>query len=194
MGQVNAMSSIVVTAAPDKVLAALADYETVRPRILSEQYLDYKVVEGGQGDGTVAQWTLKATEKRSRNVKATVTVDGNVITEKDANSSLVTTWTVAPNGTGTTVTTLTQWQGATGIGGFFERTFAPKGLQRIQAQVLDNLKRELVYLILHHRDGVVPSPVRRLLSWAGNDPPQFGECGVSAFPVVAVNSEPRLPG
>ncbi|MCY4666534.1 MAG: SRPBCC family protein, partial [Rhodococcus sp.] len=33
---------------------------------------------------------------------------------------------------------------ATGIGGFFERTFAPKGLQRIQAQVLDNLKRELV--------------------------------------------------
>ncbi|MET3957196.1 hypothetical protein ABIE52_004062 [Rhodococcus sp. OAS809] len=73
-----------------------------------------------------------------------MTVDGNVITEKDANSSLVTTWTVAPNGTGTTVTTLTQWQGATGIGGFFERTFAPKGLQRIQAQVLDNLKRELV--------------------------------------------------
>ena len=144
MGQVNAMSSTVVTAAPDKVLAALSDYETVRPRILSEQYLDYKVVEGGQGDGTVAQWTLKATEKRSRNVKATVTVDGNVITEKDANSSLVTTWTIAPNGTGTTVTTLTQWQGATGIGGFFERTFAPKGLQRIQAQVLDNLKRELV--------------------------------------------------
>ncbi|MCY4670736.1 MAG: SRPBCC family protein, partial [Rhodococcus sp.] len=68
MGQVNAMSSTVVTAAPDKVLAALSDYETVRPRILSEQYLDYKVVEGGQGDGTVAQWTLKATEKRSRNV------------------------------------------------------------------------------------------------------------------------------
>ncbi len=34
------------------------------------------------------------------------------------------------------MTTLTQWQGATGIGGFFERTFAPKGLQRIQAQVL----------------------------------------------------------
>ena len=46
MGQVNAMSSTVVTAAPDKVLAALSDYETVRPRILSEQYLDYKVVEG----------------------------------------------------------------------------------------------------------------------------------------------------
>ena len=42
------------------------------------------------------------------------------------------------------MTTLTQWQGATGIGGFFERTFAPKGLQRIQAQGLDNLKRELV--------------------------------------------------
>ncbi len=143
MGQVNAMSSTVVPHTPEQVLAALSDYETVRPRILSEQYLDYKVLSGGQGNGTVAEWTLQATEKRSRNVKATVTVEGNVITEKDANSSMVTTWTVAPNGTGTTVTTLTQWQGATGIGGFFERTFAPKGLQRIQATVLDNLKREL---------------------------------------------------
>ncbi|MDI9916272.1 SRPBCC family protein [Rhodococcus sp. IEGM 1379] len=143
MGQVSAMSSIVVATAPEKVLAALTDYETVRPRILSEQYLDYNVVEGGQGNGTVVRWTLKATEKRSRNVESTVTVDGNVITEKDANSSLVTTWTVAPNGAGTTVTTLTQWKGATGIGGFFERTFAPKGLQSIQKKVLDNLKREL---------------------------------------------------
>lgn len=143
MGQVSAMSSMVVATSPEKVLAALVDYETVRPRILSEEYHDYQVVEGGQGDGTVVVWTLQATEKRSRNVKSTVTVEGNVVTEKDANSSLVTTWTVAPNGDGTTVTTLTQWKGATGIGGFFERTFAPKGLQRIQAKVLGNFKREL---------------------------------------------------
>lgn len=144
MGQVSAMSSVVVTAAPDVVLAALSDYETVRPRILSEQYLDYRVLEGGQGSGTVAEWTLAATEKRSRNIKVSVRVDGNVITEKDANSSLVTTWTVAPNGTGSTVTTLTQWNGAAGIGGFFERLFAPKGLQRIQMRVLENLRREVV--------------------------------------------------
>jgi carbon monoxide dehydrogenase subunit G len=143
VGQVSASSSITVAATPEKVLAALSDYETVRPRILSEQYRDYRVLEGGQGTGTVAQWTLKATEKRSRDIKATVTVAGDTITETDANSSLVTTWMVAPSGSGSTVTTTTQWKGAGGIGGFFEKTFAPLGLKKIQATVLANLEREL---------------------------------------------------
>lgn len=143
MAQVSASSSITIAQAPDQVLAALADYETVRPRILPEQYLDYTVVEGGQGNGTVAQWTLQATSKRSRNVKATVTVNGSTIVERDANSSLVTTWTVAPSGAGSEVTTTTEWKGAGGIGGFFEKTFAPLGLKKIQAQTLANLEREV---------------------------------------------------
>lgn len=143
MAQVSASSSITIAQAPDQVLAALADYETVRPRILPEQYLDYTVVEGGQGNGTVAQWTLQATSKRSRNVKATVTVDGSRIVERDANSSMVTTWTVTPSGTGSEVTTTTEWKGAGGIGGFFEKTFAPLGLKKIQAQTLSNLEREV---------------------------------------------------
>ncbi|RDI28183.1 polyketide cyclase/dehydrase/lipid transport protein [Rhodococcus sp. AG1013] len=143
MAQVSASSSITTTAAPEQVLAALSDYETVRPRILPQQYLDYRVLEGGQGAGTVAQWTLQATEKRSRDIKASVTVAGHTITESDANSSLVTTWEVAPSGTGSTVTTTTEWKGAGGIGGFFERTFAPLGLRKIQEKTLSNLVREL---------------------------------------------------
>ncbi|WP_137726302.1 SRPBCC family protein [Prescottella subtropica] len=143
MAQVSASSSITTTASPEQALAALSDYETVRPRILPAQYRDYTVVEGGQGDGTVAQWTLQATESRSRNVKASVTVAGSTVTERDANSSMVTTWEVAPSGTGSTVTTTTQWQGAGGIGGFFERTFAPIGLRKIQEATLANLVREL---------------------------------------------------
>ncbi|NLV78556.1 MAG: SRPBCC family protein [Rhodococcus sp.] len=143
MAQVSASSSIQLAAAPEKVLEALADYETVRPRILSEQYRDYRVVSGGRGDGTVVHWILQATEKRQRDVQATVSVSGSTITETDANSSLVTTWSVVPNGTGSTVVTLTQWNGAGGIGGFFEKTFAPIGLRKIQQQVLANLKSEL---------------------------------------------------
>lgn len=143
MGQVSASSSITVSSTPEQTLAALSDYETVRPRILSEQYLDYRVLEGGQGNGTVAQWTLKATEKRSRDIKATITVAGNTVTETDANSSLVTRWVVEPAGAGSRVTTTTEWKGAGGIGGFFEKTFAPLGLKKIQAQVLENLKAEL---------------------------------------------------
>lgn len=143
MGQVSASSSVEVAAAPEAALAAVADYQTVRPRILTEQYSDYSVLAGGQGAGTVVAWSLKATEKRTRNVKATITVAGDTVTETDENSSMVTTWTVAPHGTGSTVTTTTTWKGAGGIGGFFEKTFAPLGLKKIQAGVLANLAREL---------------------------------------------------
>ncbi|MDQ1182324.1 carbon monoxide dehydrogenase subunit G [Rhodococcus sp. SORGH_AS303] len=143
MAKVSASSSLTISAAPDKVLAALSDYETVRPRILPEQYRDFAVVEGGQGDGTVARWVLQATEKRSRNVLATVSVSGATVTEKDANSSMVTTYLVAPSGSGSSVTTTTEWTGAGGVGGFFEKTFAPLGLKKIQAQLLQNLSRQV---------------------------------------------------
>lgn len=143
MGQVSASSSLQLAAAPDKVFEALADYETVRPRILSEHYRDYKLISGGKGEGTVVHWILQATEKRQRDVQAKITVSGSTITETDENSSMVTTWSVVPNGTGSTVVTLTQWNGAGGIGGFFEKTFAPIGLKKIQQQVLENLKNAL---------------------------------------------------
>ncbi|MEU1165734.1 hypothetical protein ABZ372_36915, partial [Streptomyces sp. NPDC005921] len=37
----------------------------------------------------------------------------------------------------------TTWQGAGGIGGFFEKTFAPKGLGRIYDGILDKLAAEV---------------------------------------------------
>ncbi|MGX1808725.1 SRPBCC family protein [Nocardia sp. NPDC055321] len=143
MGQVSASSSIVVTADPKRTLDAIADYESVRPRILSSHYRDYKVVEGGKGAGTVVEWTLQATEKRQRNVRAAITVSDSMVTERDSNSSMVTTWTVTPEGNGSLVTVRTSWKGAGGIGGIFEGIFAPLGLKKIQAEVLEKLKQEL---------------------------------------------------
>jgi hypothetical protein len=143
MAQVSASSTVLIDAAPDVVLAAVADYQTVRPKILSSHYSEYKVLEGGQGAGTVASWKLQATKSRVRDVKANVDVAGHTVIEKDANSSMITNWTVAPAGPGSSVTVKTSWQGAGGIGGFFEKTFAPLGLRRIQGEVLDNLKREV---------------------------------------------------
>jgi hypothetical protein len=104
-------------------------------------YRDYQVLEGGRGAGTVASWKLQATKSRVRDVKANVDVAGHTVIEKDANSSMVTNWTVAPAGPGSSVTVKTSWQGAGGIGGFFEKTFAPLGLKKIQAEVLENLKK-----------------------------------------------------
>ncbi|MDH3021391.1 polyketide cyclase [Gordonia sp. CNJ-863] len=143
MGQVSASQSIDITAAPDAVIGALADYTEVRPAILPAHYRDYKVISGGNGDGTVVHWILQATEKRQRDVQVTVSVTPDTVTERDANSTMVTTYTVAPSGSGSRVTTTTTWKGAGGIGGFFEKTFAPKGLNRIQAEVLGNLKKRL---------------------------------------------------
>ncbi|BBY86177.1 SRPBCC family protein [Mycolicibacterium tokaiense] len=143
MGQVTAASTVLIDATPEAVLAAVADYENVRPKILSAHYSEYKVLQGGQGAGTVVTWKLQATESRSRVVKADVDVAGRTVIEKDANSSLITNWTVAPAGTGSTLTTKTSWNGAGGIKGFFEKTFAPLGLKKIQAEVLANLKKEV---------------------------------------------------
>jgi hypothetical protein len=66
------------------------------------------------------------------------------LVESDANSSMVTTWTVLPAEAGvSTVRVRTTWNGAGGIGGFFERTFAPKGLRRVHEQLLERLETEL---------------------------------------------------
>lgn len=143
MGQVKATSTVLIHAEPAKVLDAVADYQTVRPKILSPQYSEYEVLEGGQGQGTVAKWRLQATESRVRNVQVNVDVAGHTVIEKDANSSMVINWTVAPAGPGSSVTITTTWTGAGGVKGFFEKTFAPLGLRKIQGDVLENLKKEL---------------------------------------------------
>src|SRR6201987_4037455 len=142
MGHVSAANTILINAYPTTVLSAVSDYQTVRPKILSSHYRDYQVLEGGQGQGTVAEWKLQATESRVRDVRANVDVAGHTVIEKDANSSMVTNWTVSPAGDGSTVTVKTSWDGAGGVKGFFEKTFAPLGLKKIQGEVLANLKKE----------------------------------------------------
>lgn len=143
MGQVSAANTVLISAEPAVVLEALADYQAVRPKILSPHYSGYQVLQGGRGQGTVAKWTLQATKSRVRDVQASVDVAGHTIIEKDANSSMVTNWTVAPAGPGCSVTVKTTWTGAGGVKGFFEKTFAPLGLKKIQGELLANLKKEV---------------------------------------------------
>lgn len=140
MGHVSAASTVLIDAEPAAVLNAIADYQGVRPKILSPHYHEYQVLEGGHGPGTVAKWKLQATKSRVRAIQANVDVAGHTVIEKDANSSMVTNWTVAPAGPGASVTVKTTWNGAGGVKGFFEKTFAPLGLRKIQAEVLTNLK------------------------------------------------------
>jgi hypothetical protein len=145
MSQVVATAEHVVRAPSERVITALADYADTRPRLLPAQFSDYGVEAGGQGAGTRVHWRFAATSKRVRDQLLTVTepVAGTLV-ESDANSSMVTTWTVHSADAGvTTVRVRTTWNGASGIGGFFERMFAPKGLQRVYGEILSRLDREL---------------------------------------------------
>ncbi|MFD5637153.1 SRPBCC family protein [Streptomyces sp. NPDC127077] len=141
MAQVEATTERVIAADAEAVFDALADYSGTRPKLLSEHFSEYEVREGGDGAGTLVHWKLQATSKRVRDCLLEVSepTDGELV-EKDRNSSMVTTWRVTPAGEGKSRVVVTSvWNGAGGIGGFFERTFAPKGLGRIYDTLLANL-------------------------------------------------------
>ncbi|AWN30772.1 MULTISPECIES: SRPBCC family protein [Streptomyces] len=141
MGQVEAITQREIAADPEDVFDALADYTGTRRQLLPEHFSEYEVREGGDGKGTLVHWKLQATSKRVRDCLLEVDepTDGQLV-EKDRNSSMVTTWVITPAGEGRAkVVVTTTWQGAGGIGGFFERTFAPKGLGRIYDSLLANL-------------------------------------------------------
>jgi hypothetical protein len=145
MSEVVATAERVVRAPAEQVRAALADYAGTRPRMLPEQFSDYRVESGGRGAGTRVHWRFAATSKRVRDQLVEVTEPtADSLVETDANSSMVTTWTVAAVDAGvSTVRIRTTWNGAGGIGGFFERTLAPKGLRRVYDSMLERLDAEL---------------------------------------------------
>ncbi|MFD9462202.1 SRPBCC family protein [Streptomyces sp. NPDC060027] len=144
MAQVEATTERVIAADAEAVFDALADYNGTRAKVLPEHFSEYEVREGGDGEGTLVHWKLQATSKRVRDCLLEVSepTDGELV-EKDRNSSMVTTWRVTPAGEGKSRVVVTSvWNGAGGIGGFFERTFAPKGLGRIYDVLLANLAKE----------------------------------------------------
>src|SRR5689334_10366743 len=113
MSEVVTTAEHVVRAPADQVLAALSDYEGARRRILPEQFSDYRVDVGGQGAGTRVHWRFAATSKRVRDQLMEVTQPSpGTLVERDANSSMVTTWTVHPVDAGvSTVRVRTTWTG-----------------------------------------------------------------------------------
>jgi uncharacterized protein YndB with AHSA1/START domain len=145
MAQVEATTERIIAASPEAVFDAIADYSGTRPKLLPEQFSEYEVRQGGDGEGTLVHWKLQATSKRVRDCLLEVfEPTAGQLVEKDRNSSMVTTWTVTPAGEGRAKATVTTvWSGAGGIGGFFEKTFAPKGLGRIYDAVLTRLAAQV---------------------------------------------------
>lgn len=146
MAHIYVKSEKVVNANPADVYTALSDYKEKRPALLTPNFVDYKVEKGGRGDGTVVSYRLHAARReRPYHVQVKEPVKGQVLTENDTKSSLVTTWTVTPlaDGQRSKVRVATEWEGGRGVGGFFERVFAPLGVRGVYNRVLDQLSKSV---------------------------------------------------
>jgi hypothetical protein len=137
----------VVDAPADTVYRYIADMREHHPRFLPPAFSDFRVESGGVGAGTITRFKVTAggRTREYRNVVAEPE-PGRILTESDTGSSAVTTFTVSPQGASSLVRISTTWDGAGGIGGVFERMFAPRVLRAIYA---DELKRLDAYAREH---------------------------------------------
>jgi len=141
MATVTAHGEKVIDAPAETVYGYIADMRNHHPNFLPRAFSDFAVESGGVGAGTVTTFKFTA-GGRTREYRMAVAEPqpGRILTESDTNSSLVTTFTVTAHGAERcTVRIDTKWEGAGGIGGFFERLFAPKALAGVYRDELDRL-------------------------------------------------------
>ncbi|HUY30393.1 MAG TPA: SRPBCC family protein [Acidimicrobiales bacterium] len=140
MGTVRVTSERTVAAPPATVYECIANMREHHHRFLPPAFGDFAVEAGGVGAGTVVRFSVTAGGRtREYEMHVSEPEPGRVLVETDARSSLVTSFTVDARGDGSHVRVETRWQGAGGIGGFFERTFAPKAMRAIYADELERL-------------------------------------------------------
>jgi uncharacterized protein YndB with AHSA1/START domain len=140
VGTLHVAADGVIDAPPEQVYRYLSDMREHHPNFLPPAFSNFEVESGGVGAGTITRFTLKA-GGRSRNYRMEVAEPepGRVMTEADTESSLVTTFTVDPEGAGSRVRISTSWEGAGGVGGFFERCFAPRVMRGLYEDELERL-------------------------------------------------------
>src|ERR1039457_6716165 len=119
-----------VDAPAGAVYGYIADMRGHHPHFLPPAFSDFQVESGGVGDGTITRFTVTA-GGRTRQYRMTVA--------EPEPGRLLTKTTVTPHGSVSLVRISTTWEGAGGIGGFFERLFAPRVMRGIYADELERL-------------------------------------------------------
>jgi Polyketide cyclase / dehydrase and lipid transport len=136
MTTIHVASERVIPTSAATAYGYLADMHE-HERFLPPAFSDFSVENGGVGAGSVVTFTVTA-GGRTRPYRMTVSEPApGTLVETDANSSLVTTFTVSARGEDALVKIATTWQGAGGLGGFFERRFAPKAMETLYAEELE---------------------------------------------------------
>lgn len=139
MGRITVVQEGTVGAPADLTYRLIAD-DAHHQRFLPAGMSDFEVVEGGVGAGTLHRFKVTAGGRtREYLMRVEEPQPGRVLTETDQGSSLVTSFTVTPASDACVVRIETQWDGAGGIGGFFERTFAPRVMRKMYVDELSRL-------------------------------------------------------
>lgn len=140
MSTVTASARRTVDAPAPVVFRCLSDFREHHRRFLPPAFSNFEVEEGGTGEGTVVSFDVAAGGRTRRyRMRVSVPEPGRVLEEHDTDSSLVTRFRLSPEGDRTHVLIETTWHGAGGVGGFFERMFAPTALKRIYDDELARL-------------------------------------------------------
>jgi hypothetical protein len=140
MTEILVSAQQLIRAPAEQVYGYLADYRQHHPKILPPAFSGFQIDEGGVGAGTVFRISVTAAGRtRSYHMRVSEPEPGRTLVETDQDSSLVTTFTVIPDAQGALTRIETRWQGASGIGGFFERLFAPRAAGRMYADELRRL-------------------------------------------------------
>jgi uncharacterized protein YndB with AHSA1/START domain len=141
MAKIHVSAERTISAPAATVYGYISDMRDHHPRFLPPAFSDFEVEQGGVGAGTITRFKVSA-GGRSREYRMEVSEPepGRVLAESDTNSSLVTTFTVTPSDGASRVEIATTWDGAGGIGGFFERLFAPRAMRGIYTDELERLE------------------------------------------------------
>ena len=139
MGTIHVSAEKRIGAPAETVYGYLADM-SVHPRFLPDAFSDFQIESGGVGAGTVTRFKVTAAAARvTTGWRSPSLSRAGCLWESDTSSSLVTKFTVTPEGESSRVAISTTWDGAGGVGGFFERMFAPRVMRGIYVDELERL-------------------------------------------------------
>src|SRR6516165_6134268 len=140
MARIEVSAEGAVSAPAEAVYRYIADRREPHPHFLPAAFSDFQVESGGVGAGTITRFKMTVGGRtREYRMHIAEPEPGRVLTESDMNSSAVTTFTVSPRGSASLVQISSAWDGAGGIGGLFERMFAPRVLRTLYADELRRL-------------------------------------------------------
>ena len=143
MGHARAHAEQLVDASPAAVYAVLADYTTHHPQIMPvPPFSNLEVETGGVGAGTVFHITVRMLGRRQRlHMRVAEPQPGQVLTETNLDTGVVTEFTVAPRegGSRTLAGMSSEWETKSGLRGLADRLVTPRLMGRMFAKQLRQL-------------------------------------------------------